>query len=223
MKHILAFSIFCFFSHVVNGQTSDSILNKTPIQVPIPIEALATDKAVNFQTIINKKFSGQDHFGFFAVANLLNRYDNDKEKNEFMVLTMANYQLFNKISFNAGIWANNIVGVRPTLGFSYTQISKNYLLVYTPRIDLTQDHNIENVLIFEYYPKINKNWSLYSRIQAMYNHNIAKHSHDRSYLYLRLGTAYKNLRFGLGSNIDYYGPDRIGKVSFGVFIGTQLF
>lgn len=223
MRYILMMLWVLSFSQSAICQISDAD-PITPLQtVPIPIEAFSTDKAVNFQMITDKKFTGQDKFGFFGVANLLNRYDNQRQKNEFMVLSMASFQIFKRISIAGGMWVNNTMGVRPTAALNYTQAGSKFLLVYVSRIDLTESHNLENVFIGEFYPKISKNWGLYNRLQAMYNYSFGGQAHDRSYIYLRAGASYRNFRFGLGSNIDYYGPDRKENLSAGVFLGTQLF
>ena len=218
----MIFSVLCFSQSVV-CQISDTDSIRPLQKVPIAIEAFTTDKAVNFQMITDKKFTGQNKFGFFGVANLLNRYDNDRQKNEFMVLSMASFQIFRRISIATGMWVNNTMGVRPTAALNYTQAGSKFLLVYVSRIDLTESHNLENVLICEFYPKISKSWGLYNRLQAMYNYSLGGQAHDRSYIYLRAGASYRNFRFGLGSNIDYYGPDRLENLSAGLFLGTQLF
>jgi hypothetical protein len=211
------------FSEPAICQVSDTNSIEPLQTIPIPVEALATDKAINFQMITDKKFTGQNKFGFFGVANILNTYNNDRQKNEFMVLSMATFQIFKRISIAGGMWVNNTMGVRPTAALNFTQAGSKFLLVYVSRIDLTETHNLENVFIGEFYPRISKNWGLYNRLQVMYNYSLGGQAHDRSYIYLRAGASYRNFRFGLGSNIDYYGPDRMEPLSAGLFLGTQLF
>jgi hypothetical protein len=207
----------------VSAQNADTLVEKPPVVAPIPIEAFATDEAINFQMIVNKRFSGQSKFGFFSVVNLLDTYDNDRSKNEFMVLSMASYALFKGISLNAGLWTNRALGARATVAVSYTRVGKDFLVVCVPRVDLIQDHNVESVLIAEFFPMLSDNWGLYNRVQGLYNYNVEQEAHDRSYLYVRVGASYRMFRFGAGTNLDYYGPERIHHQSWGVFVGTLLF
>jgi hypothetical protein len=41
--------------------------------------------------------------------------------------------------------------------------------------------------IYEYKPRLNDTWSIYSRVQLMYIQGIFETSHRRSFLYLRAG------------------------------------
>lgn len=207
----------------VNAQTSDTLVIQPPTVAPIPIEALATDEAINFQMIVSKRFLSRSKFGFFSVVNLLDTYGNDRGKNEFMVLSMASYALFKGLSLNAGLWTNSALGARPTVAVNYTHIGKEFLIVCVPRVDLIQDHNVESVLIAEFFPMLSDDWGLYNRVQALYNYNVEQEAHDRSYFYVRVGASYKTFRFGVGNNLDYYGPARIHNQSWGLFVGALLF
>lgn len=205
------------------AQKGETLINRSPSLSPVPIEALFMKDAVNIQMTVNKRFSSQSKLGFFGVVNLLNTYDNNKDKNETMILTMASYELFEGFTINAGMWTNNVIGTRPSLALNYTIIGEDFLLINVPRIDLSEDHNIEHALIFEYFPRLTDTLILYSRVQGLYNYNVEEKAHDRSYIDLRLGVTYHKIRMGVGANLDFYGPKGIYKQNIGLFVGTMLF
>lgn len=215
---ILQCSIIFTFAQEINHLTV-----QPPLSSPIPVEVLLTDKSVSTQIIINKKLPGKSKLGFLGVINSLNTYQNNKDQNEFMALSMVSYNLFNELSINTGFWMHNTIGLRPTVALNYTKTGENFVLADILRIDITGDHTIENVLIMEYFPKISKKWSLYNRLQTLYSHNIKQQTHERSYINVRVGVSYKHLRFGAGANLDYYGPIPIHQLSIGGFTGIILF
>ncbi|RZK22012.1 MAG: hypothetical protein EOO63_18545 [Hymenobacter sp.] len=54
----------------------------------------------------------------------------------------------------------------------YSKATPDWLFVANSRIDFSRDTNIEGMFLVEYKPKINNNWRLYTRIQALYEYNI---------------------------------------------------
>lgn len=223
MRLIINIVIFQCFMMSTFAQNSDTLVSKIPSLSPVPIEALFMSEAVNIQMTVNKKFTSQSKFGFFGIVNILNTYDNDKDKNETMILTMVSYELFKGFSVNAGMWTNNIIGTRPSVALNYMLVGKDFVLINVPRIDLSEDHNVEHALIFEYFPSITDKVRLYSRVQGLYNYNVEEKAHDRSYIDLRLGVTYNKVRMGVGANLDFYGPKGTYKQGVGLFVGTMLF
>lgn len=62
-------------------------------------------------------------------------------------------------------------------------------------------------------------------MQGLYKCSTEDGKHERSYLYLRAGISIKNLSFGIGANLDKYGPpkNQIIKENYGVFTKADLF
>jgi hypothetical protein len=85
---------------------------------------------------------------------------------------------------------------------------------------LSKNSNAEGFVMAEYKPEINENWKIYSRVQGLYAQNLNSGEHARSYLMLRLGLSYKDIRFGLGANWDAYGPEKQSKQNYGVFLAA---
>jgi len=66
-------------------------------------------------------------------------------------------------------------------------------------------------------------WRFFSRLQVLYGFNPRSGDHARSYLVARAGLNYREFTFGVGANIDYYGPVRRNENNIGVFLSVQLF
>lgn len=118
---------------------------------------------------------------------------------------------------------NYMTGFRPSTGLQYAFTNPNFLTVLVSRFDLTQTYNFETLGLVEYKPKFKNNWGLYIRVQGLYNYNTKLDSHDRSYIWLRVGVFYRTYQFGLGNNLDFYGPMKINENSFGIFASANLF
>lgn len=206
------------------AQQNDTLRMAPPkMSPPIPIEAFAGDKGLVFQMIVSKHFSPKSRFGFFNVTNFVGDYAVENQKNQFLSQSFVTADIWKGLSVNAGVSLNYMTGFRPSAGLQYVFANRKILAVILPRFDLTQTYNFETFGLLEYKPKFNKTWGLYTRAQVLYNHNTKLDFHDRSYVWLRAGASYKNFQFGLGANVDFYGPAKINENSFGVFIRAELF
>ncbi len=92
-----------------------------------------------------------------------------------------------------------------------------------PRVDLSKDASIETLGIVEYKPAINDTWRFYSRLQGTYVHAMKDDFHARSYIRGRVGLTYKEFTFGVGANMEYYGPMKHNENNIGGFLQVLLF
>jgi hypothetical protein len=190
---------------------------------PIPIEVFVGTQGLNFQMIVSKHFSPESRIGFFNVTSFVGTYSNEQKRNQYLAQAFLTADIWDALSFNAGMSMNYFSGFRPSAGLQYVKGGREYLLVVLPRFDLSESFNFETFGLFEYKPQLSAEWSLYSRLQALYNHNTREGFHDRSYVYARIGASFHNVQFGIGANVDFYGPQRINENSIGVFFRTELF
>jgi hypothetical protein len=226
MYRILLLSLALFTSGAVFAQNrADSLNGGEPpkISPPIPVEVFAGNKGLVFQMIVNKNFTPKSRLGFFNVTNFVGDYKSINQKNQYLSQSLITVEIWKGFSVNTGATMNYITGFRPTAGLQYVFANRQLLVVALPRFDLTQTNNFETFGLIEYKPTLKNNWGLYTRLQGLYNYNTKNEFHDRSYVWLRVGAAYKNYQFGLGANFDVYGPMKIYENSFGVFIKTELF
>jgi len=82
---------------------------------------------------------------------------------------------------------------------------------------LNEGQDLKLFGLYEFKPSLNEKWSLYNRVQFVYNYNLSEDHHNRSFLYLRAGLKKGPLGFGLGANWDQYGSSKILRNNFGVF------
>jgi len=99
------------------------------------------------------------------------------------------------------------------------------LLVVIPRIDLigSDEGNYEFLGSLQFTPPINDQWSLYSRAEGLYELSLDGSEHQRSYVSGRAGLGYKEFAFGLGLNVDYFGPAKDSVTNIGIFLRADLF
>ncbi|WP_291784290.1 hypothetical protein [Cecembia sp.] len=203
--------VFCSVS-IINAQN-------LPPKVPTPVEVMAGHERLFFQMVVKKKFTPDSKFGFLSVATFSTGYNNELSALELVIPVLINYNFYKDFSIVAGTTINNIVGFAPLAGIQHSFANKEWVAVSIASLFLNSSKSIELFGIYEYKPKINSKLDLYSRLQYLYVQNTAERFHARSYLQLRAGLKKGALNFGLGGNLDQYGPERIFKPNYGVFVG----
>ncbi len=190
---------------------------------PMPVELILGDRGLNFQLNTTKQFRPSSRFGFFNVTTFFADYKNVVSKNEIFSQSLFTAKVWKKLSAVAGFSINHFVGFKPKAGLQFVHADPKLLVVIQPQIGLTESHHVENFSLLEFKPKFNDHWGLYSRIQTVIDYSPSTNSHNRSYVYLRVGTSYKNYQFGLGNNFDFYGPTKHRENNFGAFVRTEFF
>lgn len=193
-----------------------------PPSPPIPLEVFVTPNNLLVQFIISKPLAPKSRFGFFNVTNFTGDY-REQQKNQYLSQAFLTASIWRGLSVNAGVSMNYQTGFSPSAGLQYVLATRQLLVVVLPRIDLSATYNVEFFGLLEYHPSFGKHWGLYTRLQALYNHNTRLGFHERSYGQLRIGATYDHFQFGIGGNLDFYGPDRIQELSLGLFLRTEIF
>ena len=206
-----------------NDVSAQTLAEKPHPNLPLPVEILIGNRGLNFQFNTTKKFSPNSRFGFFNVTSFFADYKNVVAKNEFFSKSLLTAKVWKKISAVGGFSINQFSGFKPTAGLQFIHADQKMLVVIQPQVGLTENHHLENFSLFEFKPHINNKWGVYSRLQAVINYTPSLKSHNRSYIYLRAGAAYKNYQFGLGSNFDFYGPTKHNENNFGLFMRAEFF
>lgn len=197
--------------------------NNPPAQnPPIIVEGLFGNRGMTYQMIINKKLQSIPKIGVFSVTNLVAEWES-KPMTDAMTQTSLTYSLVKGLDVAAGFHYTPVTGIRPSAGLIYTYGTPEFLLVANPRIDLSKDAATELMVLSEYKPRINEQWSLYTRLQGLYGFTVDNSEHARSYVVLRAGVTYKEFSFGAGANFDWYGPIKHHETNIGAFISVPLF
>ena len=149
-------------------------------------------------------------------------YKNNPGNNEFQNTSLIYHHLFKGISINSGASFTSIEGLENFVGLQYMYQRKTLSIIYMPSYYFSRSQKISNFALLEYKPSFKKNWSVYSRLQLHYNHDLDNGNHFRSYVYSRLGLTYKYFSFGLAYNYDSYGANKNVKNNYGVFLKIDL-
>ncbi len=211
IKHITPV-LLCFF-------TSHIILFAQAPEPPLPIEMFFGNKQLYFQLVVKKKFSANSRFGFFTVATYSADYNFNEEaaQNSITIPVQLSYDLGKGFGVMAGTDINSEGGFAPIVGPQYNFASRQFLAVSVLSFFLNEDQDVKLFGLYEYKPPINEKWAIYTRVQFIYNHSLAEGSHNRSYLYLRGGLKRNAFIFGLGANLDQFGPRKRFQDNYGVF------
>lgn len=217
--HLLSILVAAAFS-VQNLQAQDSTTNfKNPT---VSVEEMVGNKRQFLQLMLNKAFTEKKEIGLLSVTAYAADYKDNLSNNEFQNTTLIYHHLFKGVSINSGVSFTSIEGFKNFVGLQYMYQSKTFSLIYLPSYYFLNSHKLSNTAFIEYKPALNKNWSLYSRLQAHYNHNFETEKHFRSYLYSRLGLTYRYFSFGLAHNFDRYGANTTTKNNYGIFLKLTL-
>lgn len=215
--------LFIIILSIISG----NVFSQEEVQIPVvnpPVntELLFSNRGVAFQMIIDKKFKSIPKFGFFSVTSLVGEWDID-QINDYMTQSSLTYEIVKGLKLAGGFHVTPVKGMRPIAGLIYNAARPNWLFVANTRIDFSKDTNVEGLVLIEYKPKINERWRFYSRFQALYEYSTVIDMQTRSYIMGRAGLSYNEFSFGLGTNIDYYGPEKHNENSFGGFLSFLLF
>lgn len=210
-----------FMMSVFSVQAQETTVPST-INPPIFMEAFAGDRAWAYQMIINKKMQSVPKLGFFGVTHIQPEWG-EPRINDFMVQGNLTAQLMRGIDFSGGFIWNPMDGIRPSAGAIFSYGNPNLVVVMNPRIDVSKNPNADVLALVEYKPVINPKLAVYTRLQGLYTHNLGHEYHSRSYLMFRVGLTYRDLTFGAGANVDWYGPRKMNKNNFGGFVAVNFF
>lgn len=187
--------------------------------MPTPVEFMAGNDRLFYQMVVKKKFTPESKFGFLSVATFSSSYDNQMDELDLVMPVLVNYKLYKGFGLVAGTTVNNVVGFSPVVGAQHSVASREWVAVTIATFFLNSSKNTEFFGIYEYKPQISPKTNLYTRLQFMYIHGIAQNHHARSFLQLRSGLKVKDFSFGLGANLDQYGPEKSFRHNYGVFVG----
>jgi hypothetical protein len=188
-----------------------------PHTPPIPVEVLAGNNQVNYQTTFKRSFSPTSKLGFFGLATYTADYSNELSKNNVLIEGQLSYTIKGGFGIMAGTFINSVIGFSPIAGPQYIVASREFLAVTIASFFLNGKKDVNLFGLYEYKPALSPKWTLYNRLQFIYNHNYQRAEHNRSYLYLRSGLRRNALTLGLGANLDQYGPQHKFGDNYGVF------
>jgi hypothetical protein len=195
---------------------------QSSVAPPLPAEIFLGNKRLSFQMVVKKQFTPESKFGYFSVATYAASYRNNLPENEMIMPVQFSYSVGKGIGIMAGTTINAKTGIAPVAGPQHTFAGKKLLAVSVVSFYLNKENNFQFFGLYEFKPAINRQWSVYSRVQLMYIHSLPYGTHERSYLHLRTGLKHKFLAFGMGANLDQYGTERMLKENYGIFFRWEF-
>lgn len=181
----------------------------------IPVEIMAGHKRVFGTCLIVKPFSDSTRFGFFGLTNFHGSYDN--KSNELVTTNQLTFRLNKHFNLAAGCSFNGLLEFFPYAGFQFGYFKKNILVVLNQGVEIIHGGNNSSFGIVEWKPRLTTKLSAYMRFQGLFIYSFAHGTHNRSFVYFRLGLNCKRFSYGLGANLDYYGKDYAAIPNYGLF------
>lgn len=186
---------------------------------PTPIELMFGHERLDFQLVFKRNFRPESKFSILAIAVFSENYAKMKRVGDSVVIPFqVNYALGKSgFSLAAGAEANSAAGFGTTLGMTHAFANRTWLAISVLSYQLSESQDLKLFGLYEFKPALNETWSIYSRVQFVYNYGLAETVHNRSFLYLRAGLKKGPLGFGLGANFDQYGSEKITRQNYGLF------
>ncbi|MDX5339732.1 MAG: hypothetical protein LPK25_11935 [Cyclobacteriaceae bacterium] len=186
---------------------------------PTPVEVMFGQERLDFQLVFKRNFAPESKFNILTIAVFNQNYDNETRMGNSMVIPFqVNYSIGKKgFALAAGGEANSVAGFSKMVGLAHSFANRKFLAITILSYLLNEGQDLKLFGLYEFKPSLNETWSLYNRVQFVYNHNLTEDHHNRSFLYLRAGFKKGPFGFGFGANWDQYGPTKISKNNFGVF------
>lgn len=211
--------VFALLLLFVFGVQFQSAAQAPAPKIPTPVEVMAGNNRLFFQMVVKRKFSPDSKFGFLNVSSFATSYDNEREELDLVAPVLVNYTFYKGFGVVAGTTINNRVGFSPLVGVQHSFTNKEWVAVTIASLLVNSSRGVELFGIYEFKPQLSPKTNLYTRVQFLYIQNTAQNFHARSFLQLRAGVKKEALSFGLGANLDQYGPEKDFKPNYGLFVG----
>jgi hypothetical protein len=191
-------------------------------QPTIPVESFFGHEAINSQIIVARDFTPSSKFSFFGLATYTASYNNEQDKNSLLMINQISYSLGKGFGIMAGVDMNSEVGFSPIIGPEHVYVSQKFLAVTILSYSMKGDQDLGLFGLYQFTPPITDQLSVYTRLQIFYNQNLGEGEHNRSFMYLRAGLRWKRFSFGIGANLNQYGPHKTYGDNYGAFVGWEF-
>ncbi len=191
-------------------------------EAQLPAQVLAGHQAVEYNFLWVKNIGEKGRVTLFNFTSFNVNYEN-KDYNSSLIYQTAIYNLTKNWGIAAGGMYTGGEFV-PQLALSYQhQTGSLYFNVfpgalYSPSARQV-NYSIFGLLFFT--PKLNATWKLFNQltIEPMFS----ARAHVYSYQQVRTGLDYRGwVQFGLGVNLEQFGPEFLFRHNVGIFIRREL-
>lgn len=153
-------------------------------------------------------------------------YDPANEKfDEAVIKTSVTRRFGSHFSTGPDLFYSSAAGLQPGMLLSYHRQLLGFQLRFISKVAYNVPSNALqgnlSLILQKSYP-LTSQWSIAGKA-LLVGSWLKFQTHDRSIVQVRLGPVYrKQFQFGLAYDIDRYGPDKLGKSQFGLFIRKQF-
>lgn len=189
---------------------------------PVNVEFSIGNNGTNTEIFISKKLESIPRLGAFSATNLITNWGESRPL-DIMHEAAITFTVFSGLDVATGYNYTEANGVIASAYLMYTHFGEKHLFVMVPRLDLVRRPDYEVFSFVEFTPKLNDQWSWYSRLQGLYVMSSYQNIHQRSYLSARLGFSHREFSFGLAADWDYFGPEKEYFNNYGLFVSADLF
>lgn len=200
----------------IRGMAQDS--DRPLQQPPIPVEVFAGHRALSYQHVVSKNVF-KDKFNFFNVTSFDAEYDQNSN-NVFLISSLFSYNLGKQFSIGLGGEIQR-PGALVIAGIQYALISKRFLVVIFPSVNLNGQKQYSQFTLVEYRSGINSRINFYFRTQVLLTTDFQ--DYNRGYQQFRMGLQLKNMLFGLAATFDQFDSNTITTTNYGAFIRMLIF
>ena len=184
----------------------------------IPVEIMPGHNRYFFQMVLKRQFTPESKLGFFTVTTFTSTYESNSPENRITIPVQIDYEFGKGLSAFVGTRINSFAGFTPIVGPKHTYVSRNILAITLLSYYANGKKEGQALGIYEFKPRLNDKWSIYTRLQFMYIRNFEENQHNRSYIYLRAGVRHGSWNFGVGANLDRFGPNKDVVENYGPFL-----
>lgn len=205
---------------VPTSQAQDSLRAKA--LKSIVAEEFIGDNRQFFFLMGKATIAEEKQIGLLTISSYAADYEHDLSVSEYLNTTLIYHPIYAGIGINSGVSFTSVEGMKNFVGLQYLYQDNTLSFLYLPNYSWTKTRMLSNLAHVEYKPAVSDMWSLYSRLQLQYQHDVEHSTHFRSFIYSRLGLTYTYFSFGLAHNFDSYGAGKTTKNNYGVFLQLAL-
>ena len=175
-------------------------------------EMVVGNRSTSYQHIIGFKIN--DTWSFNNVSLLDTDHIIDKN-NIFFIRNMVSFNLNKHFKTNAAIGIKN-PGKFATIASQFQHITSNFKIIYSVGCTYQNSFTLEQTLLMNYSPNLNKNLRAYMNLFVVVNTNLKEL--DRGIQQFRLGVKKERFITGIAANLDQFTKAEKTLENFGVFI-----
>ena len=192
-------------------------------ELPVFLDFYASSRGFGAQAIYKRALASSNRLGVFSMnmfhATWKNTGNYDREA---LSQTYLTFDIVKGFSANIGYHFSSIDRMRPSFSLMYAYRSTDWFIMLMPRVDISENPNVEGLALLQYTPQFTKNWRFYIRAELLASRNFALKEHTRTFGMFFLGLRRGDFTFGPFANWDMYGKYKEEYFGAGGFLQILL-